>query len=134
MTGSISSDVRHLQQLIRDLVNASIAPATARVYATGQRYYQSFCKAADINPVLVVCSPFGGGGSATHVDQRLPLNHKEGTSSPGMGVLLAAAWPLLECPVKGIKLKGELHVKPPKFEHIFVAVITFPLFLLCRYF
>ena len=26
------------------------------------------------------------------------------------------------------------HVKPPKFEHIFEAVITFSPFLLCRYF
>ena len=30
--------------------------------------------------------------------------------------------------------KGGLHLKPPKFEHIFVAVITFPPFLLCKYF
>ena len=30
--------------------------------------------------------------------------------------------------------QGELLLKPLKFEHIFVAVITFPSFLLCRYF
>ena len=30
--------------------------------------------------------------------------------------------------------KGRLEHLPPKFEHIFVAVITFPPFLLCRYF
>ena len=29
---------------------------------------------------------------------------------------------------------GRLHLKPPKFEHIFVAVITFFFFLLCKYF
>ena len=29
---------------------------------------------------------------------------------------------------------GGLDLKPPKFEHIFVAVITFFPFLLCRYF
>ena len=29
---------------------------------------------------------------------------------------------------------GGLHLKPPKFEHIFVAVITFFTFLLCKYF
>ena len=29
---------------------------------------------------------------------------------------------------------GGLYMKPPKFEHIFVAVITFFSFLLCRYF
>ena len=29
---------------------------------------------------------------------------------------------------------GGLYLKPPKFEHIFVAVITFFPFLLCRYF
>ena len=31
-------------------------------------------------------------------------------------------------------LKGGLDHLPPKFEHIFVAVITFLHFLLCRYF
>ena len=30
--------------------------------------------------------------------------------------------------------RGGLSHLPPKFEHIFVAVITFPPFLLCRYF
>ena len=30
-------------------------------------------------------------------------------------------------------LRG-LHLKPPKFEHIFVALITFFPFLLCKYF
>ena len=30
--------------------------------------------------------------------------------------------------------RGGLHLKPPKFEQIFVAVITFSPFLLCKYF
>ena len=30
--------------------------------------------------------------------------------------------------------QGGLYLKPTKFEHIFVAVITFFLFLLCKYF
>ena len=33
-----------------------------------------------------------------------------------------------------ILIEGLLHLKPPKFEHIFVAVITFSPFLLCKYF
>ena len=33
-----------------------------------------------------------------------------------------------------VQLKGGLYLKPTKFEHIFVAVITFSLFLLCKYF
>ena len=32
------------------------------------------------------------------------------------------------------RIKGGLYLKPLKFEHIFVAVITFPPFLLYRYF
>ena len=32
------------------------------------------------------------------------------------------------------QFRGDLHLKPPKFEHIFVAVITFFSFLLCKYF
>ena len=31
-------------------------------------------------------------------------------------------------------LRRDLTILTPKFEHIFVAVITFPPFLLCRYF
>ena len=31
-----------------------------------------------------------------------------------------------------VNWKGGLHLKPPKFEHIFVSVITFHSFLLCR--
>ena len=31
-------------------------------------------------------------------------------------------------------IKGGLDHLPPKFEHIFVAIITFFSFLLCRYF
>ena len=33
-----------------------------------------------------------------------------------------------------MSLQGGLEHLPPKFEHIFIAVITFPPFLLCRYF
>ena len=45
--------------------------------------------------------------------------------------VLSAAW--LSFPV-GTKVKGGLDHLPPKFEHIFVAVITSPPFFLCRYF
>ena len=33
-----------------------------------------------------------------------------------------------------LQVLGGLHLKPPIFEHIFVAVITFFPFLLCKYF
>ena len=36
--------------------------------------------------------------------------------------------------VEQCSLKGGLDLKPTKLEHIFVAVITFPPFLLCKYF
>ena len=36
--------MRHLKRLVRDFVEASIAPFTAQVYATGQRIYLSFCR------------------------------------------------------------------------------------------
>ena len=41
-----------------------------------------------------------------------------------------AGAPILLCK----QFKGGLHLKPSKFEHIFVAVITFFPFLLCKYF
>ena len=42
-------------------------------------------------------------------------------------------WHLARMGCEGV-VKGGLDHLLPKFEHIFVAVITFPPFLLCRYF
>ena len=41
-------------------------------------------------------------------------------------ILTVAYWIYLDI------LKGGGHLKPPKFEHVFVAVITFSPFLLCK--
>ena len=44
-------DIAHLEEVARDLLDASIAPSTARVYATGQRRYLSFCRDANMVPL-----------------------------------------------------------------------------------
>ena len=45
----------------------------------------------------------------------------------------AASCGSLERP-SALQCSWELHLKPPKFEHTFVAMITSFSFLLCRYF
>ena len=44
------------------------------------------------------------------------------------------SWKIGDEIVEERRVKGVLSHSPPKFEHIFVAVITFHPFLLCRYF
>ena len=44
-------DMQHLEGLARDFIEASIAPSMARVYATGQRKYLSFCRKSNSNPL-----------------------------------------------------------------------------------
>ena len=56
--------------------------------------------------------------------EECPCNCK--VSSNGMEIAgVKAIW---------LRSEGGLSHLPPKFEHIFVAVITSPPFLLCRYF
>ena len=43
--------MQHLEGLARDFIEASIAPSMARVYATGQRRYLSFCRKSNSNPL-----------------------------------------------------------------------------------
>jgi len=45
--GAAKLDIRHLEGLVRDFIDASIAPSTARVYASGQRRYLSFCASSN---------------------------------------------------------------------------------------
>jgi len=42
-------DIRRLEKLVRDFVDASIASSTSRVYATGQRRHIAFCKDGKFN-------------------------------------------------------------------------------------
>ena len=61
---------------------------------------------------------------------------KQGHCSPDLVYAVWAISPLFTCTcsIDCSIIKGVLYLKPPKFEHIFVAVITFSPFLLCRYF
>ena len=101
--------MRHLEGLVRDFIEASIA--TARVYATGQRRYLSFCRKSNSNPL-----PLSENQMCLFVahlaDEGLQHSSIRGYLSAvrrmqivfGMGDPFVASWPLLECTLRGIKL------------------------------
>ena len=102
-------DIGRLEKLVRDFVNASIAPSTSRVYETGQRRYIAFCK---FNPLPLeenrLCL------FVAHLaDEGLQNSSIKGYLSAisrlqivdGLGDPFVASWPLLECTLKGIKLR-----------------------------
>ena len=41
-------DLRNLEELVSNLIEASAAYSTRRVYVSGQRQYQSFCQEANV--------------------------------------------------------------------------------------
>ena len=103
--------MRHLEGLVRDFVEASVAPSTARVYATGQRRYLSFCRKSGSNPI-----PLSENQMCLFVahlaDEGLQHSSIKGYLSAvrrmqivfGLGDPFVASWPLLECTLRGIKL------------------------------
>ena len=103
--------MRHLEGLVRDFVEASIAPSTAQVYATGQRRYLSFCRKSGSNPI-----PLSENQMCLFVahlaDEGLQHSSIKGYLSAvrrmqivfGLGDPFVASWPLLECTLRGIKL------------------------------
>ena len=104
-------DVGRLEEMVGDLINASIAPSTVRVYATGQRRYLRFCRTSETTPLPVsehqLCL-----FAAQLTDDGLRHSSIKGYLSAvrrmqivaGLGDPFAASWPLLECTLKGIKL------------------------------
>ena len=44
-------DLRHLEELVGQLVESSIAPSTKRVYLSGQRRYLAFCGSTGSSPL-----------------------------------------------------------------------------------
>ena len=95
-----------------NFVDASIAPSISRVYATGQRRYRAFCKDGKFNPL-----PLEENRLCLYVahlaDEGLQHSSIKGYLSAirrlqivrGLGDPFVASWPLLECTLKGIKLR-----------------------------
>ena len=105
-------DIGRLEGLVREFVNASIAPSTARVYASGQKRYLAFCRDTNFTPL-----PLEEDQLCLYVahlaDEGLQHSSIKGYLSAirrmqivgGLGDPFAASWPLLECTLKGIKLR-----------------------------
>jgi len=105
-------DLQHLEGLVRDLVKASIAPSTARVYATGQRRYLSFCRETSSVPLplsehkvcLFVAQLADDGLQHSSIKGYLSAIRRMQIVD-GLGDPFVASWPVLECALKGIKLR-----------------------------
>ena len=118
--GAEKLDIGRLEGLVKGFIEASIAPSTARVYASGQRRYLTFGKNSKSPPLplteshlcLFVAHLADEGLKHTSIKgylsaiQRLQI--VQGLGDPFVASWppgLLASWPLLECSLKGIKLR-----------------------------
>ena len=128
-------DIGHLEGLVRDFIDASIAPSTARVYASGQRRYLSFCASSNSPPL-----PLTEGQLCLFVahlaNEGLKHSSIKGYLSAirrlqivgSLGDPFVASWPLLKCTLKGVKLrqakslatrpKSRLPITPTILRHL----------------
>ena len=96
--------------MVRVFIDSSIAPATARVYATSQRWYLAFCRSSRLTPLptsehqlcLYVAHLASGGLQHSSIKGYLSAIRRLQIVC-GLGDLFAASWPLLECTLKGVK-------------------------------
>ena len=103
-------DAGRLVKVAKDLVDASIAPATARVYQVGQRRYVTFCRGLGVPPLpvteeqlcLFVAHLAEDGLKHATVKGYLSAIRRLQVVG-GMGDPFTASWPLLECALKGLK-------------------------------
>ena len=77
--------------------------------------------------------------SVRHLEVARGVDGKEGLKHNCKGITRDrwrshGKWYIFNTLIWDLLLNAGLHPKPPKFEHIFVAVITFSPFLLCKYF
>ena len=105
-------DVRRLEEMVGEYVGESIAPSTARVYAVGQRRYLSFCRDSKLLPVptsehklcLFVAHLASEGLQHSSIKGYLSAIRRLQIVQ-GLGDPFVASWPLLECELRGIKMK-----------------------------
>lgn len=105
-------DIGRLEELVDKYAQCSIAPSTSRVYLAGQKRYLSFCSCANLSP-LPLCEKHVCSYVVYLAEQGLQHSSIKGYLSAlrrlqilrGMGDPFVASWPMLECVLKGVKLK-----------------------------
>ena len=101
-----------MEGVVRDLVDGSVAPSTKRVYASGQRRFLEFCRDTDSNPFPLsenqlckfVAHLSEEGLKHTSIKGYLSAVRRMQIVG-GMGDPFTASWPLLECTLRGVKLR-----------------------------
>ena len=111
-------DVWRLDELVGEYVRESVAPSTRRVYASGQRRYLSFSLEVGRSPfplneqklcrfvVYLAESGLQHSSIKGYLSAVRRLQVELGLGDPCM-----SGWPLLECAVKGVKLRQAKNVK-----------------------
>lgn len=105
-------DINRLGQLVGEYVDASIAPSTAKVYATGQRRYLTFCEVFHLVPLplrernICLYAVYLAESGLQHSSIKNYLSAIRRLQIVwGMGDPFGASWPLVECTLKGIKMR-----------------------------
>lgn len=105
-------DIGRLEEMVGEFVKASIAPSTARVYATGQKRYLSFCRDSKSAPLptsehklcLFVAHLASEGLQHSSIKGYLSAVRRLQIVQ-GLGDPFVASWPMLECTLRGIKMR-----------------------------
>ena len=62
-------NIRHLERLVKSIVDASLSPSTKKVYLSGQRLYLDYCRRVNCTPIPLsesqLCT-FGRPGKINH--------------------------------------------------------------------
>ncbi len=110
--GAEKLEYQRLDKLVGEFIDASIAPSTKRVYASGQRRYLSFCVSIGALPLPLaeaqLCRFVArlAGEGLKHATIKGYLSALRRMQIVwGAGDPFVASWPRLECTLKGVKLK-----------------------------
>ena len=105
-------DIRRLDALVGEYVGDSIDSSTSRAYASGQRRYSSFCDSVQCSPFTLAVDSVcrfvvhlaEGGLQHSSIKGYLSAVRRMQIVM-GLGDPFVASWPLLECLLKGVKLR-----------------------------
>ena len=108
---SASMDVGRLDAVVKHYINGSLAQSTKKMYSSGQRRYQVFCKQLKATPLLLkeenLCRFVAGLAEEglRHTTVKCYLSGvRRWQIVVGLGDPFTASWPLLEYTLRGMKL------------------------------
>ena len=130
--GAEKLDIGRLEGLVMGFIEDSTAPSMARVYASGQRRYLTFSNSPPLPLTegrLCLFVPYLADEGLKHISIKGYLSAIQQLQIvQGLGDPFVASWSLLECTLKGIKLrqaksvatrsKSRLPINPNMLRHL----------------